>query len=172
MHARLAGGPGIRRLSRRDFVALTAAAAGGAALVTSLPAVAGTPAGPAGTAGRVVLPAQPSHNPAYLARATPRGGLVLWTRRGAGELAGFRLNAAGRQVWELCDGASSAEAIAAAYARRAHRPAGEATPFLAELLRLGVVAAGAVVVTAGEFPHPPEGGCYHRRTDRDPGGVG
>jgi hypothetical protein len=171
MHGRLAGGPGIRRLSRRDFVALTAAA-GGAALVASLPAVASQPAGPPGAAGRVVLPAQPSHNPAYLARGTARGGLVLWTRRGAGELAGFRLNAAGRQVWELCDGASSAEEIAAAYARRAHRPAGEAAPFLAGLLELGVVAAGAVVVTVGEFPHPPEGGCYHRRTDRDPGGVG
>lgn len=171
MHDSLAHQPGIRRLSRRDFVALTAAA-GGAVVAASLPALAGPPARPREAAGSVALPAEPSHNPAYLARPAPRGGLVVWTRRGGGELAGFRLNAAGRHVWELCDGASSEQAIAAAYARRTGRAAREAAPFLAELTRLGVVATSGIVVPAGDFPRPPAGGCYHRRTDRAPGGAG
>ena len=155
-------GPSVRALTRREFVALGAAAAGGAALAGELIAA---PAGAGAAARRVALPAEPSQNPAFMARAGADGGLLLWRAEPAGKAGGFRLNRAGRAVWRLCDGTRDAAAIGAEYGRRGAGPAAQGAAFVARLLELGVVVAGGSVAAAPGFPTPPPGGCYHRRVE-------
>ena len=160
--------PRIRNLTRREFLAISAAAAGGAALGGSA-VIAGARDGvPTGDESRrITLPAEPSQNPAFMARAAGDGGLLLWSPGEGGRFRGFRLNAAGRTLWRLCDGSRAAEAVANEFARRSGRPAGDGAAFLKRLLQLGVVVSGASVVPAPGFPAPPPGGCYHRRIEPD-----
>lgn len=162
-----AGRPSIRALTRREFVALGAAAAGAAALTgeaLGAPARADRESGGAETR-RLTLPAEPSQNPAFMARAGADGGLLLWRAEPAGKAGGFRLNRAGRAVWRLCDGTRDAAAIGAEYGRRGAGPAAQGAAFVARLLELGVVVAGGSVAAAPGFPTPPPGGCYHRRVE-------
>lgn len=149
--------PRISRLSRRDLIAITAAAAGGV-LVSGPTAVA---AALVERPRPVRLPDEPSHNPGFLARASAGGGLVVWTQRPDTGLVGYRLNARGRAVWELCDGTRDRAELASRYAAATGRPAAESVSFLARLLELGIVAQGATVVPLGDLVRPPAGGCYH-----------
>ncbi|HNX49170.1 MAG TPA: PqqD family protein [Thermoanaerobaculaceae bacterium] len=149
--------PHISRLSRRELLAITAAAAGGVLVL-------GPTAGAETLVERprpVRLPDEPSHNPGFLARASAGGGLVVWTQKPGAELVGYRLNARGRAVWELCDGTRDRAELASRYAATTGRPAAESLSFLARLLELGIVAQSATVVPLGDLIRPPAGGCYH-----------
>jgi hypothetical protein len=160
--------PSIRCLTRREFLSLTAAVAGGAVLAGEALAVQMRDGTAAETAQRhFKLPEEPNQNPAFMARAAGGGGLLLWRQGPRGKLAGFRLNASGRVLWRLCDGSRNIGAIGAEYARRIGRPAAQGAAFVARLLELGVIVSGATVVPGPEFPTPPAGGCYHRRIEAE-----
>lgn len=158
--------PQLTPISRRDFLVLTASASAAATL--SVAPLAGDEASVSSSGGhKVQLSASPSHNPAFMVRATGDGGLLLWTRQGDGAFLGFRINASGRELWRLCDGTTPPEQIARRWADNAGRPQPEATTFLDELLANGILAAGGHVVTAGDFPRPGDGGYYRMRLSSD-----
>lgn len=156
------GAPDIWEISRRDFLAVAAAAAGGVLAPSALGGAAADATAP-GRRARIKLPDVPSQNPAYLVRESSEQGLIIWTQLPDREFRAYRVNRRGRQVWELCDGVRTPDVIAAEYARVARRPAAEAVAFLDRLKTFGVVVAGAHIVAEGPFPRPPHGGCYHRR---------
>jgi len=163
------GRPDIRAISRRDFLVLTATAAGTAVLTIAPAGETGQEPPPAAEARRLRLPDAPSHNPAYMARTASDGGLLLWARKGDGAFLGYRINANGRSVWRLCNGKREVAEIAAEYGGQTGRSASEATTFLDRLLSLTVVASAAFVVPGPGFPKPSVGGCYRLRvTSEDP----
>jgi hypothetical protein len=163
--------PAISKLSRREFVALTAVAAGGSVLATGWAGARAPDRAAVGGTEAVPLPEQPNLNPAFLARLLPDGDLLLWTTKSKGELLAFRLNRNGRLLWSLCDGGRRPVEIAREYGRVTGRPPAEGEAFLQRLLACGVVAAAAHIVPKGDFPRPPRGGCYHRKLSSEgPGG--
>ena len=157
--------PEIAVLSRREFLSLATAATGGVVLATE--GVSAWVADGEGEQRRIRLPDEPSQNPAFMARSTADGGLLVWSYGSAGEFTGYQMNATGRSLWRLCDGSRSLDAIGAEHARRSGHSASEATAFVRGLLELGVIASGGWVTPDPEFPRPPAGGCYHRRVESD-----
>ena len=116
---------------------------------------------------RFRLPDEPNQNPAFMARSTADGGLLVWTYGSGGEFKGFHMNATGRSLWRLCDGSRSLDAIGAEHARRSGRPAPEGEAFVKGLIDLGMIVSGGWVAPNPEFPRPPTGGCYHPRIEPD-----
>lgn len=110
---------------------------------------------------RFQLPRNPSHNPAFFTRAIPNQEALVWTHGKGKEMVAYRLNIQGRDIWRLCDGSRTPAQIAAEYEAKTGRPQQEATGFLEQLQNTGVVVTGGFVVSAGRFPRPPAGGCYH-----------
>jgi hypothetical protein len=157
--------PEIAVLSRREFLSLATAATGGAVLATE--AVSAWVADGEGEQRRFRLPEEPNQNPAFMARSTADGGLLVWTHDSGGEFRGYRMNATGRSLWRLCDGSRSLDAIGAEHARRHGRPAPEGAEFVNGLLELGVIVSGGWIVPDPAFPRPPDGGCYHCRIEPD-----
>lgn len=155
MHGKAAMGPAAIGLSRRDFLLLTGAAvtAAGASNSTAYAADVHQEENPPERIPITsVLPKNPTHNPGFNVRALPDGGLIVWARCSGGECAAYRLNGDGYCIWRLCDGTRDPARIAAEYEKATRRPGCEADAFLAELLRLGVVASGARVVTLNAVP--------------------
>jgi len=157
--------PEIAVLSRREFLSLATAATGGVVLATE--AVSAWAVDGEGGQGRIRLPDEPNQNPAFMARSTADGGLLVWCWGSTGEFNGYRLNATGRSLWRLCDGSRGLDAIGAQHARRTGRPAAEGAAFVKGLLELGVIVSGGWVMPDPVFPRPPVGGCYHRRIGPD-----
>jgi hypothetical protein len=157
--------PAISRVTRRQVLLWMGGA--GAAVVAGGGAVAllrkSGSAPPSRAAKRFGLPAHPSHNPAYRAWGTPDDGVVVWTYKDGKRFVGYRFNSAGRFVWRLCDGSGPVTEVAQAYAAQTKRAPQEATEFVENLLKAGVLAAGGYVVPAGSFPKPAPGGSYHPR---------
>lgn len=157
--------PEIAALSRREFLTLATAATGVAVLATE--AVSALVVDGEGEQRLIRLPDEPNQNPAYMARSTADGGLLVWTYGSAGEFKGYRMNATGRSLWRLCDGSRTLDAIGAEHTRRSGRPAPEGEAFVKGLLDLGVIVSGGWVAADPAFPRPPAGGCYHRRIEPD-----
>lgn len=155
--------PGLRRLTRRQLLALlggvagVAAAAGGGLLLWDPESHLIRE-----RVLRITLPAKPNHNPGFCARRTAEGGAVVWTYQGGKNFVGYRFNGNGLRIWRLGDGTRTAEEITKAYAIQTGRDQGEAAAFLAQLLKLGILASGGYVdvVVAGDSPSPPAGAYY------------
>lgn len=101
-------------------------------------------------------------SPAFWVRPLPAGGLLTWVRRKNDTTIGYELNAQGRFMWRLCNGARSLEDICSEYAGRTGRPVDEARAFLADLRAKGLIVRGGHVVTSRLFPDQVEGGRYLR----------
>jgi hypothetical protein len=157
--------PVIQRITRRQWLAWMRGAgvalAAGAGGMNLLPQLQAAPS--SGTAARFRLPEHPNQNPAYRAWATPDQGVVVWTQQEDRKFTGYRFNANGRCVWRLCDGTRPAKQVTADYAAQTGRKEEEATDFLDQLQKLGVVVCGGYIRTSGAFPTPPEGASYHAR---------
>lgn len=154
-------GPAISRLTRRQFLASAGAAIGTVGAASLLGC---------GRASRnsmessFTLPDMPNPNPAYQGCLSRDGGLLLFTRTKTRQLLAYGMNANGRAIWALCDGARTPAIIASEYRKHSGRIEAEATEFLSELMKLGVVVAGLHIVPVGRFPKPPKGRCYHAQT--------
>lgn len=154
--------PAIDRVSRREFIAIAGATVilassqavpdGTSRLETSMSTAQSNPG--------FVLTANPSQNPGFRVQNVPNGGLLLWSQSPKKGISAYRVNELGARLWALCDGDRTPEQVAARYTELTARTASEAHAFLNTLLSIGVIVAGAKVVTLGKFPQAKAGGCY------------
>lgn len=159
------GMPAVRPLTRREFVS-AALALGATAAAAGLPLTAVAGALPAGRPALTTLRLTDrlSQNPAFLARGTADGGLLLWVRRRAGAVTAFVLNRPGRRLFALCDGQRDADEICGAFATETGRTTADAAAFIDALLDRGLIVRGGHIRVPPGFPRPDDGGSYVHRS--------
>lgn len=157
--------PSVAQLDRRGFLKYVAIGGGLAAIgATGMLTLRGNNKGSSSTIPSgyrtLRLSEHPSPNPAFRAKSLPNRELLVWTGPADAPDKAFVVNATGRQVWRMCDGMTSQDAIVGRCAQRTGHSPARVAAFLDELLACSIIVRGGTMVVPENFPGGPEVRSY------------